>query len=122
MNRKKTGATGEKLACDYLKRKGIKIIVTNYSCRIGEIDIIAKDHRTLVFCEVKARNSREYGEPFEAVNKVKQERLKRLAEAYLQSMYGNKKISNNCDCRFDVISIVFGGNRNTEIIHIENAF
>jgi len=122
MNRKKTGATGEKLACDYLKRKGIKIIATNYSCRIGEIDIIAMDHRTLVFCEVKARNSREYGEPFEAVNTNKQERLKRLAEAYLQGASGNKQISDRYDCRFDVVSIVFSGGDNTEIMHIENAF
>lgn len=122
MNRKKTGATGEKLACDYLKRKGIKILATNYCCRIGEIDIVAKDCRTLVFCEVKARNNKEYGEPFEAVNAAKQQRLKRLAEVYLQSMYDSQRILKEFDCRFDVVSIVFDSEGSAEIVHIKNAF
>lgn len=52
-NRKKLGQDGETLACDYLKRKGYKIITRNFRCRNGEIDIIAQDKETIVFCEVK---------------------------------------------------------------------
>jgi len=122
MNRKSFGADGEDLACDYLRDKRYKIISRNYRCRIGEIDIIALRRKTLVFCEVKARNNRQFGEPFEAVTKHKQKRLRRLAESYLQSTQNDRNIPQDLDYRFDVISIVFNQSNGFEITHLENAF
>ena len=122
MNRKSFGTDGEDLACDYLRGKKYKIISRNYRCRIGEIDIIALRRKTLVFCEVKARNNREFGEPFEAVTRHKQKRLRRLAESYLQSTHNDRNIPQDLDYRFDVISIVFNQSNEFEIIHLENAF
>ena len=122
MNRKSFGTDGEDLACAYLRDKKYKIISRNYRCRIGEIDIIALRRKVLVFCEVKARNNREFGEPFEAVTKHKQKRLRRLAESYLQSTQNDRNIPQDLDYRFDVISIVFNQSNGFEITHLENAF
>ncbi len=121
-NRKKLGQDGETMACGYLKRKGYSIITRNFRCRNGEIDIIAQDKKTIVFCEVKARNNRKFGEPFEAVNKCKQLRLRRLAEGYLQRIKNEEKSIQDYNYRFDVVSIVFSKDRNHSITHIENAF
>jgi putative endonuclease len=120
MDNKKVGQDGEALACSYLERKGYQIIARNFRLRNGEIDIIARRKQTVVFCEVKARNSREFGEPFEAVTRFKQERLKRLALGYLQKAESHKVPIEEFDYRFDIVSIVFG--LKPEIIHIENAF
>ncbi len=122
MNRKAFGAGGEDVACDHLRGKRYKIISRNYRCWIGEVDIVALRGKTLVFCEVKARNNREFGEPFEAVTKHKQKRLRRLAESYLQSTQNDSSIPRDLDYRFDVISIVFNQNNEFELVHLENAF
>lgn len=110
------GNKGEKLACRYLRRKGYKILENNYRCNIGEIDIVARKDECLVFVEVKTRSNKEFGEPFEAVTSYKQERLRRLAESYIVS-----KPKNKLNSRFDVISLLFNGEKFT-INHIENAF
>lgn len=113
-----TGFLGENLAARYLQRKGFKILDKNFLSRIGEIDLIASRKDLLVFCEVKTRLNKEFGEPFEAVTTYKQERLRRLAECYLQK-------NQYCfgEVRFDVISILLadGGTR-AQIDHIKNAF
>lgn len=107
------GFKGEKLACDFLKKKKYKILETNYSNKIGEIDIIAEDKGVLVFVEVKARQTLQYGRPSEAVDFRKQQKLRKVAQVYL--MFHKK---NEVDCRFDVIEIL-----GDEVIgHIENAF
>jgi putative endonuclease len=122
MNKKLVGLDGENLACSYLRRKGYKIITRNYRCRIGEIDIVARHKKTLIFCEVKTRNNKDFGEPFEAVTKFKQDRLRRLAECYLRSVHYDQKFPKDFNFRFDVISIIFGQNNDSEITHLENAF
>lgn len=122
LNRKSLGQDGETLACNYLRKKGYKIIARNYRCKIGEIDIIARHKRTLIFCEVKTRNSREFGEPFEAVNKPKQDRLRYLAQSYLQSKYYDRDFHKNLDYRFDVVSIILEPDTHSGITHLENAF
>ena len=112
------GASGEIFASSYLCKKGYKIVAQNYRCRLGEIDIIARKENVLIFCEVKTRQDKKFGEPFEAVTVYKQSRLRRLAEHYLL-----RHPSNNSVFRFDVISILFGCDGKTkEILHIENAF
>ena len=84
--RKTTGARGETIAADYLRRQGYTITTTNWRCRHGEIDIVAQDGPTLVFVEVRTRRSSGLGGPEESVTPAKQRRLAELAETYLQSL------------------------------------
>ena len=110
-NRKK-GAFGENLAIKYLKKQKYKIICSNYTNFIGEIDIIAKDKKCLVFVEVKSRSTLEFGRPSEAVDENKQNKIREIATYYLKQ---NKLFDS--PCRFDVIEVL-----GEEINHIPNAF
>lgn len=85
MNTKILGASGEQRAAEFLKEKGYKILGTNFSNKIGEIDIIAKDKEFVVFVEVKARSSKAFGLPSEAVNFHKQQKIRKVALSYLKS-------------------------------------
>ena len=109
------GKKSEIIASKFLKKKGFKIIDTNYKNKIGEIDIIAMDNDYLVFIEVKARMSRAFGEPAEAVDTQKQQKIRNVAELYLLQ---NDKMENKC--RFDVITLL--GDEDPIIDHIINAF
>jgi len=84
MNRKKLGATGEKLARDFLKNKGYRIHETNFRCRHGEIDIIAQKKGCLVFIEVRTKTTAAFGTPEESITAVKRKKLVSTALAYLQ--------------------------------------
>ena len=75
MNRRKEGAYYENLVAEYLKTQGYEILEKNYRCRIGEIDLIAKEGETLVFVEVKYRRNDKMGDPKEAVNRKKQKKI-----------------------------------------------
>lgn len=101
----KLGERGEGLAVKFLKRKGYKLIKQNYKTPIGEIDIIARDGETLVFVEVKTRESIEYGHPFEAVNWRKKRKIEKVALLYL------KRLKEIPSCRFDVVSIYYEGGK-----------
>src|SRR5216117_2826704 len=92
------GKTGEDLACRELERRGYAIIARRYRQRGGELDIIARDGRTLVFVEVKARDGRKFGGGAEAVTAMKQRRIARLAMDYIarHRLYDSP-------CRFDVV-------------------
>lgn len=74
MNRRKEGAYYENLVAEYLKTQGYEILEKNYRCRIGEIDLIAKEGETLVFVEVKYRRDDKMGNPKEAVDSKKAEK------------------------------------------------
>jgi len=100
---RKTGKLGEDIAAEYLRQNGYEIIEQNYYYNHGEIDIVAKDGTTLVFVEVKSRRSTKFGEPEESVTPKKQELLRRTAEGYVL-----KRNIGEINCRFDVVSIVFG--------------
>ena len=99
------GEKGEGLAVNFLKKKGYKIIERNYKTRLGEIDIIAADGKTLAFIEVKTRESIAYGQPFEAVNFFKRRKISNVALLYL------KKLKEVPPCRFDVVSIHYKDGR-----------
>jgi putative endonuclease len=115
---KPLGQRGETAAARYLKRLGYKIVGRSAQLRIGEIDIIAVDGRTVVFVEVKTRDSGVAGEPHEAVDLEKQKRLTRLALVYLKR-HGLLETS----ARFDVVSILWPKHeRRPKIQHIKNAF
>jgi len=97
----KLGEKGEKLAVKFLKKKGYRIIKQNYKTPMGEIDIIAKDKDTLVFVEVKTRESIEFGYPFEAVNNLKRRKIAKVALSYI------RKFKEIPPCRFDVLGICY---------------
>ncbi len=94
------GSIGEDIATKFLKKNKYKIIENNFKCKLGEIDIIAKDGDYLVFVEVKTRKSTKYGMPSEAVNYYKQQKIIQVAKYYLM----NKSLDANV--RFDVIEII----------------
>jgi len=85
MKRRDTGILGEKLAKDFVKKRGYRILETNYRCPEGEIDIVAKDKDCLVFIEVRTKTSREFGSPEESITPVKRERMRATAARYRQS-------------------------------------
>ncbi len=109
------GKRSEIIASDYLKKKGYKILETNYKNKVGEIDVIALDKDYIVFVEVKSRTSGAFGHPFEAIDTRKQQKIHAVASLY---MVKNKK--HGSLCRFDAISIL--GLENPEITHIVDAF
>ncbi|MGE5894721.1 MAG: YraN family protein [bacterium] len=109
------GQEGEDLAVRHLKKKGYRIIERNYKNPLGEIDIIAYESGSIVFIEVKARSSDEFGMPLEAVHRKKQEKMKQVALIYL------KRFKTEVPARFDVVSI-YRGRVPTEVEIIKNAF
>ena len=110
------GKFGEDEAVLYLEDLGYEIIVKNFRCMQGEIDIIAKDEEELVFVEVKTRTSKKYGEAKEAVGKKKQEHIKKAA---LYFLYKNN--IEEIGIRIDVIEIYIK-NDIKQINHIKQAF
>jgi putative endonuclease len=85
MTRKETGILGEKLAKDFLKKRGYRIIETNYRCRQGEIDIVARQKDCLVFIEVRTKSTHSYGSPEESITPAKRAKMRSTAEYYRQS-------------------------------------
>lgn len=108
-----TGKQAENSALKFLQAKGFKLIVQNFRCKVGEIDLIMEDKKFWVFIEVRYRKNNNYGLGLETVNKMKQQRLIRAATFYLQQ----QNLLGKVDCRFDIIS--FNGNK---IDWIKNAF
>ena len=106
------GRAGELKAAEFLKKKGFKILKTNYKTYCGEIDIIALDCENVVFIEVKTRSGEDYGLPSEAVTAKKREKYYKVASEFLQ-----RERKTDCPCRFDVIEI-----ENGQINHIIDAF
>ncbi|HHT50401.1 MAG TPA: YraN family protein [Eubacteriaceae bacterium] len=98
----KIGKVGEQEAVKFLKKKNYKIIDQNFSCKIGEIDIIAYQKDTIVFVEVKTRKNNLFGTPGQAVNKSKQKKIIKTALYYLQLK--NKYHEN---IRFDIVEVWF---------------
>lgn len=111
-NKRKTGAHYERFAGRYLESLGIEILEYNYRCRMGEIDIVAKDGAYVVFCEVKYRSDGRAGSPLEAVDARKQKVIFRCAMDYLA-----RRRLGDVPCRFDVIGI-----EGERLTHIKDAF
>lgn len=110
---RKRGMQYEEIAAEYLRKKGFVILQRNFCSRYGEIDLVARDGRYLVFVEVKYRATDKGGHPLEAVDARKQRRILKTADFYcLCHGYGE-----DMPCRFDVI-----GMSGEEIIHVRNAF
>jgi putative endonuclease len=106
------GQAWERLAETHLKRAGYRILDRNVLLRVGEIDFVARDGKTLCFIEVKGRHGTEFGGPAAAVTLEKQRRIFRAAEAYLQRHRPARSA-----CRFDVVAILDqGGEPTVEIL------
>lgn len=113
---KSIGAEGEGLAGKFLEKDGYTILQYNFSCRYGEIDIIALDKDILCFVEVKSRFSLLYGYPKEAVTCFKLEKLYKCAEYFML-----KHNISDINCRIDVIEVYFNYNNNLyKINHLKN--
>lgn len=111
-NKRGIGTYYEKRAGEYLMRQGYQILEYNFRCKFGEIDIIARDGRYLVFCEVKYRNQNMNGHPAEAVDVRKRRVISKCALYYLT-------VRNQLDhlCRFDVVAI-----SGEQLVLYKNAF
>ena len=114
-NSQNLGKNGEEEAVKYLQKKGYKIIELNWRFGKLEIDIIAMDNEELVIVEVKTRATDAFGDPEVFVNKNKQNRLIKAANAYIQ------KMDFNGETRFDVVSVL---EKNSKLLvkHTPNAF
>lgn len=113
MNTRIVGTAGEKLAVKYLEKHKYKILATNYSCYLGELDIVAQHMHYTVFVEVKTRNTDNYGTPREGVTATKQQHIVRTANMYIAT----QKVAR-CQPRFDIIEVYGDGT----IQHIVDAF
>ena len=85
MKRRETGILGEKLAKNFLKKRGYRILESNYRCPQGEIDIVAKHKDFLVFIEVRTKTSLAFGSPEESITPAKKERMRATASHYRQT-------------------------------------
>jgi putative endonuclease len=112
------GRKGEHRAAAFLKKKGLRIVGRGVANRCGEIDLIALDGETIVFVEVRTRQSLDAGHPAESVTVEKQAKVTRAAVSYLKS---NRLLNRHC--RFDVVALVWPeGAREPKIEHYQSAF
>jgi len=118
MSNKILGNYGESLARQYLLDQGYRILEENFHNKLGEIDLIVQDGKTICFVEVKTRQSLNQGQPYEAVNLWKIRKLSQMATSYLKYKFHSLEIPS----RFDVISILYDKTSSPNIQHIKNAF
>lgn len=114
-----SGAWGEALAAEYLRKKRYKIVASGYHSRFGEIDLIAQNRKFIVFVEVKLRKNGTFAEAMEYVDRRKQDRLRITASMYLSQN------ATDLQPRFDVIEIyapLGTATKDPEIRHMEDAF
>jgi putative endonuclease len=116
MQKKELGRKGEELALRFLKKRGYRIIEKNYTCKMGEMDIIGKEKDTFVFIEVKTRTSTSFGPPQLAVDAKKQSQMSKVALHFLK-----EKNLEDVKARFDVVAILLGP-KGEEIELIKDAF
>ena len=116
---KLSGAWGEALAAEYLRKKHFKIVAVGYHCRFGEIDLIVQDRKFLVFVEVKLRKSSDFARAMEYVDRNKQDKIRITASMYLSQN------PTKLQPRFDIVEIYAPEGtetKNPQIRHMEDAF
>lgn len=107
------GRYGEQVAAVHLESLGMTVVDRNWTCRHGEIDIVARDGTTVVVCEVKTRSGTRYGGPFEAITTLKAARLRRLACAWLA-----EHDSEGAAVRIDAVSVVVPRRGRAQVVRI----
>ncbi len=111
--RQALGQTGEEAACRELRRRGYHILARRYRTRAGEIDIVARDGRTLVFVEVKTRSGPAFGSGLDAVTPRKQAQVRKMAIDYLW-----RAGLGDAPCRFEVAAVTLDGPRQPPRVHV----
>jgi putative endonuclease len=122
--RRRIGAAGERLAARHLEARGFRLLDRNFRTRHGELDLVAADHRYLVFCEVKARiaaSGPRMAEPLASVDSRKRLRLRRMARTWLAARVDARPYP--AQIRFDAIGVTFDrAGALLTLEHVENAF
>ena len=118
MEKRELGRFGEERAARWLRLRGYRIVETNYSCRSGEIDLIARRGRYIVFVEVKLRKNADFAPAREFVTAAKQQRIRTTAALWLSQH------ETGLQPRFDVIEVYApqGAEGRVTVRHLENAF
>jgi len=123
-----TGTIGERWAESYLKKLGLSLIARNWTCRLGEVDLIMREEKTVVFVEVKTRRLYKHSEynPFSALSVQKKRRVRRAAHHFLSTKRGLLKKTKLHEIRFDIVLIFYQqswrGRRLARIEHYANAY
>jgi putative endonuclease len=107
------GAYGERVAARRLVDGGMFVVDRNWRCDLGEIDLVLRDEGVLVFCEVKTRTSAAYGHPLEAVTPAKAERLRRLAERWMEEHDAHPD-----GVRIDLVGVLVAERGKAEVEHL----
>jgi putative endonuclease len=115
--RRRFGNRGEDLAAVFLMSRGFKILARNWSCRLGEIDVIAEKNGVVHFVEVKTRRTRAYGNPEESITPRKLLHLRRTVEVYLAQSRATIR-----DYQLDALAILTLPGEAPEFHYIENMF
>jgi len=110
------GAHGEDLAAAHLIEAGLRVLDRNWRCPVGELDIVAREANTLVFCEVKTRRSSAFGDPAEAVTWRKARKLRQLAAHWLTEHDEHAR-----EVRFDVIAVLAEAGQPPTVRHVRAA-
>jgi len=121
--RMNTARKGEALAASHLERAGYEILRRNFTCKFGEIDIIAKPQgvNMLCFIEVKCRRNDRMGRPYETVGARKQKHYRQVATVFLMREWDGLKADATTEYRFDVIEVILSAGK-PEINHMSGAF
>ena len=117
--RKQLGAYGERIAARYLQEKGYRILKKNYTCPLGELDLVTEKEGCLIFVEVRTCRGTSFGLPEESVGRVKQRRIRRLAQYYLSAIgYPERAV------QFDLVAVQINREKGhvEEIRHLEGVF
>jgi putative endonuclease len=115
--KRRLGRRGEKLTRRYLKKQGYRFLAGNYATRQGEIDLIMQDEQTIVFVEVKTRQSEDFAPGEESVNFAKQRHLSAAARHFI-----HMNRLHDHPCRFDVVAVAIPDKGKPVIRHWPNAF
>ena len=116
MNIGATGKNGEDRVSEYLRRQGYKVLLRNFVCKTGEIDIIAEEDEYIVFVEVKTRRSTSFGTALEAVT---MEKAKKIIVTSVVYLYENP---SKLQTRYDIIEVYSKGDNKYSVNHYKNAF
>ncbi len=110
------GMYGEIIASRYLRACGYRVISANYSCRLGEIDLIVEDKKNICFVEVKTRSENMKYSPADAVDSAKRKRIIATSQLFMKENNTNKQP------RFDIVEVYFKNDEPLKLNHIEGAF
>jgi putative endonuclease len=111
-----TGKRGEELACQFLRKQGFRVLAQNYRTRLGELDIICRKGKTIIFVEVRSRSEGDGLPAEESLSPRKIDHLLKCAQAWL----GEKRLSEST-VRFDLVTVDFSGDR-PRLSHYPAAF